>query len=149
MVTRSFLRSGHLPTLIAAFLYFDVSFMVWGLVGVLANYIVADLPLTAAQKGLLVGIPMLGGALLRLPIGILADRIGGRTAGLLGMGLTMVPLVFGSLFADSYVELLLMGLFLGVAGASFAVALPLPVAGIPSNIKAWPWALPAQETAGR
>jgi MFS transporter, NNP family, nitrate/nitrite transporter len=125
MLTKPFLRSGHLPTLIAAFLYFDVSFMVWGLIGVLVNYIVAELPLSAAQKGLLVGTPILGGALLRLPMGILADRIGGRPTGVFGMGLTIAPLVLGSLLADSYTELLLMGLFLGIAGASFAVALPL------------------------
>ena len=92
MHAKPFLRSGHLPTLISAFLYFDVSFMVWGLIGVLVNYITADLPLSPAQKGLLIGTPILGGALLRLPMGILADRIGGRQAGILGMLLTLVPL---------------------------------------------------------
>jgi NNP family nitrate/nitrite transporter-like MFS transporter len=125
MHSKHFLKSGHLPTLIAAFLYFDVSFMVWGLIGVLANYIVADLPLTAGQKGLLVGTPILGGALLRLPMGMLADRWGGRRAGIVGMCLTIVPLLFGWLVADSFGALLLTGLMLGIAGASFAVALPL------------------------
>jgi NNP family nitrate/nitrite transporter-like MFS transporter len=125
MVSKTFLRSGHLPTLIAAFLYFDVSFMVWGLLGVLVTYIAADLPLTAAQKGLLVATPTLGGALMRLPMGILADRWGGRRAGLLGMSLTILPLVLGWQWANSYFELLLAGFLLGIAGASFAVALPL------------------------
>jgi NNP family nitrate/nitrite transporter-like MFS transporter len=122
---KSFLRSGHLATLVSAFLYFDVSFMVWGLLGVLATYIISDLPLSAAQKGLLVATPTLGGALLRLPMGILADRWGGRRAGILGMFLTIVPLLLGWLWADSYGELLFAGFLLGIAGASFAVALPL------------------------
>jgi NNP family nitrate/nitrite transporter-like MFS transporter len=106
-------------------LYFDVSFMVWGLFGVLATYIVANLPLSPAQKGLLVGTPILGGALLRLPMGILADRCGGRRAGILGMCLTLVPLTLGWLWAGSLMELLFVGFLLGIAGASFAVAMPL------------------------
>ena len=125
MISKPFLRSGHVPTLVSAFLYFDVSFMVWGLFGVLATYITANLPLSPAQKGLLIGTPILGGALLRLPMGILADRWGGRRAGILGMCLTLVPLALGWLWADSLVELLLVGLLLGIAGASFAVAMPL------------------------
>src|SRR5207302_1870950 len=98
---------------------------VWGLLGVLATYIISDLPLSAAQKGFLVATPILGGALLRLPMGVLADRWGGRRAGMLGMLLTIVPLLLGWLWADSYGELLLAGFCLGIAGASFAVALPL------------------------
>jgi NNP family nitrate/nitrite transporter-like MFS transporter len=125
MHSRSFLRCGHLPTLVSAFLYFDISFMVWVLLGVLVNYITAELPLTPAQKGLLVAIPVLGGAALRLPMGILADRWGGRRAGILGMLLTIAPLLLGWLWADSFMELLIVGLLLGMAGASFAVALPL------------------------
>jgi NNP family nitrate/nitrite transporter-like MFS transporter len=85
MLSRSFLRAGHLPTLASAFLYFDVSFLVWVLLGVLINHIAAGLPLSPAQKGLLVATPMLGGALLRLPMGILADRWGGRRTAMLGM----------------------------------------------------------------
>lgn len=125
MTLRSFLQAGHLPTLLAAFLYFDVSFMVWGLLGVLINYLVLELPLDAAQKGLLVAMPLLGGALLRLPMGILADRWGGKRTGILGMLLTIVPLLAGGLWAESYAQWLLVGWLLGVAGASFAVALPL------------------------
>jgi NNP family nitrate/nitrite transporter-like MFS transporter len=125
MHLKSFLRAGHWPTLLASFLYFDISFMVWVLLGALATYIVADLPLSPAQKGLLVAIPTLGGALLRLPMGLLADRWGGRRTGILGMTLTIVPLVLGWLWADSYIELLFVGFMLGISGASFAVALPL------------------------
>jgi NNP family nitrate/nitrite transporter-like MFS transporter len=120
-----FRRAGHTPTLVSAFLYFDVSFMVWLLPGALANSIVADFRLADAQKGLLVAVPLLGGAVLRLALGLLTDRIGARRTGLLGMVMTVVPLVLGWCWADSFGEMLLVGLLLGVSGASFAAALPL------------------------
>jgi NNP family nitrate/nitrite transporter-like MFS transporter len=119
------LRSGHPPTLFSAFLYFDVSFMIWVILGALGVYIARDFGLTATEKGLMVALPVLGGALLRVPMGVLADRIGAKPAGLLGMGATLAPLVWGWLFASSLAHVLALGLLLGVAGASFAVALPL------------------------
>jgi MFS transporter, NNP family, nitrate/nitrite transporter len=129
MNLRDFRRAGHLPTLICAFLYFDVSFMVWVLIGSLGVSISAQLgldPVTgAAQKGFLVALPLLGGSLLRLVLGLLTDHIGARRTALLGMVLTAVPLLLGWLWANSYSEVLLVGLLLGVAGASFAAALPL------------------------
>src|SRR5437588_2554056 len=54
MQLRSFLKAGHTPSLICAFLYFDISFMVWVLLGALANAIVPDLKLNEAQRGLMV-----------------------------------------------------------------------------------------------
>lgn len=125
MHLRSFLRTGHWPTLACAFLYFDMSFMVWVLLGSLANSIVPDFGLGPAEKGLMVALPTLGGAVLRLVLGLLTDRIGARTTGILGLLMTLVPLVLGWLWADSFSKVLLVGLLLGVAGASFAVALPL------------------------
>lgn len=125
MKLRDFRRAGHAPTLFAAFLYFDVSFMVWVLIGSLANSIVPELGLSDAQKGLMVAVPLLGGAVLRLVLGVLTDHIGARRTGILGMALTIIPLLLGWLWADSFSKVLLVGLLLGVAGASFAVALPL------------------------
>src|SRR5215831_56122 len=120
-----FRRAGHAPTLLSAFLYFDVSFMVWLLPGALANAIVPDFGLTDSQKGLMVAVPLLGGAVLRLALGLLTDRLGARRAGLIGMTLTTVPLLLGWLWADTFDKMLLVGLLLGVSGASFAAALPL------------------------
>lgn len=120
-----FRRAGHWPTLLSAFLYFDVSFMVWVLIGALANSIVPDFQLSAAERGLLVAVPILGGALLRLVFGYLTDRIGARRTALTGMTLTIVPLLIAWLAADSFATLLVVGLMLGIAGASFAAALPL------------------------
>lgn len=122
---REFARSGHPPTLLSAFLYFDVSFMVWVLLGPLGPFVADDLGLGPAQKGLLAAVPLLGGSIFRLVLGPLADRFGGRPVALAGMGLTLLPLLMGWLWADGMSRLLMVGLLLGVAGASFAVALPM------------------------
>jgi NNP family nitrate/nitrite transporter-like MFS transporter len=73
----------------------------------------------------MVAVPILGGAVLRLVLGVLADRMGSRRTGIVGLALTLVPLVLGWFWADSFSEVLVVGFLLGVAGASFAVALPL------------------------
>src|SRR5262245_54611192 len=99
MILRDFRRAGHTPTLLCAFLYFDVSFMVWLLPGAVANSIVPEFDLSDAQKGLMVAVPLLGGAVLRPALGLLTDRIGARRAGFLGMSLTMLPLLLGWLWA--------------------------------------------------
>lgn len=122
---RKFLKVGHFPTLLGSFLYFDVSFMVWVMVGALGVYISQDLGLTPTQKGLLTAFPVLGGALLRIPFGIIADKIGCKRTGIIGMMLTFVPLFWGWLFANSVSDFIALGLLLGTAGASFAVALPM------------------------
>lgn len=126
VVQRSdFLKSGHTPSLFSAFLYFDVSFMIWVLLGPLAVIIMNDFGLTESQKANLVALPTLGGAILRLVLGLLTDHIGPKRTAQLGMLATMVPLVWGWLFADRLGELYVIALLLGVAGASFAAALPL------------------------
>jgi len=125
MHLRDFMRSGHPPTLFSAFLYFDISFMVWVLIGALSVYIARDFDLTASQKGLLVAIPILGGSLFRLPMGLLTDRIGPKKTGIIGQLIVLLPLFWGWRFADDLSQLTVLGLLLGVAGASFAVALPL------------------------
>ena len=122
---RMFLSSGNPKTLLASFLYFDTSFMVWVLLGALGNFLAADLGLSPAQKGMMTALPVLSGALLRLPMGIAADRWGGRRVGMMGLALTVVPLALGWLLAEQLATVYLVGLLLGVAGASFAVALPL------------------------
>jgi NNP family nitrate/nitrite transporter-like MFS transporter len=125
MKLAEFRRAGHVPTLIGAFSYFSVSCMIWLLPGALANSIAADLRLSDWQKGLMVAVAALGGAVLRPALGLLTDRIGARRAAILGMSLSTLPLMLGWLWADRFGEILLVGLMLGVAGASFAAALPL------------------------
>ena len=121
-----FWQVGHKPTLFSAFLYFDLSFMVWVLLGPLAVQIAADLGLTSAQKGLMVATPVLAGALLRIVMGVLVDQIKPRQAGLLGQAIVISTLLVAWLHGiENFQQALLLGVFLGFAGASFAVALPL------------------------
>ncbi len=116
---------GHTPSLVAGLLHFDVSFMVWVIVGALGAFIAKDLHLSPAQKGLMVAVPPLGGSCFRLLLGPLVDRLGAKRTGLVSMGLTFLPLAWGWLAATSYLQVLGLGLMLGIAGASFVVALPL------------------------
>ena len=126
MLNRSFLKSGHTPTLFAAFLYFDFSFMVWVLLGPLGVAIAKDFHLDPAQKGLMVAIPVLSGALLRLVAGVMVDRIGPKRTGLIGQSIVITGLATAWLLGvHNYHQVLVLGVLLGVAGASFAVALPL------------------------
>jgi len=121
----SSLKSGHPKTLLSAFLYFDVSFMVWMLIGALSVLIAKDLHLSAFQKGFLVSVPLLGGAFFRIILGLLSDRFGPKKVGMTSLLVTILPLGWVWLGGKSFYELLVVALFLGIAGASFAVALPL------------------------
>ena len=123
---KSFLKSGHTPTLLASFLYFDLAFMVWVLLGPLGVQISQDLGLTHAQKGLMVATPVLAGALLRIVMGVMVDHFKPKLAGTLGQIVVMAALGFAWWHGvHTYEQTLVLGLFLGVAGASFAAALPL------------------------
>ncbi|MDB5662030.1 MAG: transporter, partial [Sphingomonas bacterium] len=122
----SFWQAGHRPTLIAAFLYFDLAFMVWVLLGPLGPDIARDLGLNAAEKGLMVATPTLAGAVLRLVVGLLVDRIGPKRTGAITQLIVMAGLLGAwMLGVHSFVGTLMLGGILGFAGASFAVALPL------------------------
>ena len=121
-----FWQAGHRPTLLAAFLYFDVAFMVWVILGPLAPIISTDLGLDPAQKGLMVAVPTLAGAVLRIVNGLLGDRIGPKRTGAINQVIVMAGLAIAWHFGiDSYHGILAIGVILGFAGASFAVALPL------------------------
>jgi MFS transporter, NNP family, nitrate/nitrite transporter len=129
---KSFLTAGHLPTLFAAFLYFDLSFMVWVILGPLGVAVSRDLHLSPADKGLMVATPVLAGALLRVVLGVLVDRFGPKR---IGVGAQII-VILGMLAAwaigiHSFGATLLLGCVLGLAGASFAVALPLASAWYP------------------
>jgi NNP family nitrate/nitrite transporter-like MFS transporter len=123
---KSFWQSGHTPTLLAAFLYFDVSFMVWVMLGPLAPIISTELGLDPAQKGLMVAVPTLAGAVLRIVNGLLGDRLGQKLTGTFNQLIVMGGLLTGWWYGiDSFAGTLAIGVILGFAGASFAVALPL------------------------
>ena len=99
--------------------------MLWVLLGALGIYIADGLGLNAAQKGLVVAVPILSGSLLRIPLGLLSDRIGGKRVGLGILIFMVAPLVLAWRSGDTLPAIVLVGAALGVAGASFAVVLPL------------------------
>jgi len=126
MDRKSFFQVGHTPSLIAAFLYFDMAFMVWVILGPLGVQIAKDLNLDHVQKGLMVATPVLAGAALRLVLGIMVDHLNARITGIIGQIVVIAALFVAWWWGiHSYEQVLVLGLFLGVAGASFAVALPL------------------------
>ncbi|HEX2734213.1 MAG TPA: MFS transporter [Polyangiaceae bacterium] len=120
-----FKESGHWPTLATSFLYFDVSFMVWTILGALGALIAPSLGLNAQEKFLMVSTPILAGAFLRIALSMLVDRIGTKTVGILAQLTVMLGLIVAwRAGLSSLPQALCLGVVLGVAGASFAVALP-------------------------
>ena len=118
---------GHFPTLLASFLYFDFSFMVWLMLGPLAQEISDGMatPLTDGQIGTMIAVPIFAGALLRIVLGFSVDKIGAKMTALISQTLVVSALFYAYLFGfQSYEAVLIMGAILGLAGASFAVALP-------------------------
>lgn len=118
-------NSGHWPTLLTSFLYFDVSFMVWTMLGALGALIAPALGLSPQQKFLMVATPTLAGAVLRIVLGLLGDQIGTKRTGILAQLIVIAGLAVawrGGL--STLGQALALGVVLGVAGASFAVALP-------------------------
>nr|WP_295784294.1 MFS transporter [Rhodoferax sp.] len=132
---RSFLKSGHAPTLFASFLYFSFSCCIWVLNGAMAPFISETFNLSPAQKGLMLSIPIIAGAPMRFPLGILSQYIGRKRATLVEMGMIMVAMLFGFFFVKTFNDLLAMGVLLGIAGASFGVALSLGSGSFPARHK--------------
>ncbi|MDE2592763.1 MAG: NarK/NasA family nitrate transporter [Burkholderiales bacterium] len=132
---KSFLKAGHAPTLFASFLYFAFSCCIWVMNGAMAPFITEDLKLTAAQKGLMLSIPIFAGAFMRFPLGILAQYVGRKAATLVEMSMIAVAMIYGYFYVHTFDNLLAMGALLGIAGASFGVALSLGSGWFPPKYK--------------
>lgn len=122
---------GHTPTLFMAFLYFDMSFMVWTMLGPLATEISEALAatgfmITEGQKATLLSLPILSGAFLRIVLGFGVDKFGAKATALVAQAIVIAALLSAYAMGETitYDALLLIALGLGFAGASFAVALP-------------------------
>ncbi|MBT4309199.1 MAG: MFS transporter [Anaerolineae bacterium] len=103
---------------------FTVCFAAWMLNGVLVTFLVDNriFDWNAAQMGMLIGIPVLTGSLMRLPLGVLTDKYGGRPVYALLMLLSAVPMfMLGQ--ANSYNEYMIYSLGFGMTGTSFAVGI--------------------------
>lgn len=133
MSLRDLRKVGHFPSLVAGLVHFEVSFAVWVLLGVLAPFIAGDLGLSPAMKGLLVGTPLLSAAAYRVIVGWLGDTWGPKRVGTVTMLLVLVPLAWAALGARTTAELFAVAVLLGIAGSSFAVALPLASANYPPS----------------
>src|ERR1700742_3721122 len=133
---KGLLQACQLPTLFASFLYFDLSFMVWVLLGPLGVAVAKDLHLDAAHKGLMVATPVLAGAALRVVLGLLVDRFQPKRVGI-GAQIVVIAglLTAWSIGINSFPAVLLLGCVLGLAGASFAVALPLASSWYPPELQ--------------
>jgi NNP family nitrate/nitrite transporter-like MFS transporter len=129
------MKSGHPPTLLAAFLYFDFSFAVWVLNGVMSPFITEQFHLTAGQAGLMISVPTLAGAFMRFPLGVLSQYIGRKSAAIVEMSCIVCALLYGAFFVKSFNSVLAMGVLLGIAGASFGVALSLGSGWFPAKYK--------------
>jgi NNP family nitrate/nitrite transporter-like MFS transporter len=99
---------------------FTVCFAVWGLISAFASQFRTQFGLSATQTAFLVAVPVLLGSLARIPMGILADRFGGRLVFAFLMSAVAVP-AFLVPQARSFETLLIIAFFLGLAGSSFAV----------------------------
>ena len=136
MIDSKFFKAGNPKTLFAAFFYFDMSFMVWVMLGPLAVQIAAALKLDPGQRGLMTAVPLLVGALLRVVNGVAVDRIGPLRTGMIGQVIVIVGLLVAWWFGiTSFAGVLCLGVVLGVAGASFAVALPLASRWYPPELQ--------------
>ena len=122
---------GHAPTLFMAFLYFDMSFMVWTMLGPLSTEIgealaAAGHMMTAGEKATLLSLPILSGAILRIVLGFGVDKLGPKATALMAQSVVIASLLTAFYLGAeiTYNQLLIVALGLGFAGASFAVALP-------------------------
>src|ERR1700722_2909237 len=131
------LKTGNWRSPAACFLYFDTGFTVWVLYGPLAPFISHDMTLSAAEQGFLVAVPVLAAAILRVTLGNLYQSTDGRRVALLGVALSSIPTIVLPLLSGtpSYSLLLVLGVFLGMGGASFAVALPMAGSNYPPKVQ--------------
>ena len=117
-------------------LAFTACFALWMLNGVLVTHLVEAqvFNFDQVQIGWLIGIPVLTGSLLRLPIGLLTDRFGGRRV----FSLVLLASALGALLlsqADSYSGFVIGSLAFGLAGTSFAVGIAHTSSWFPSHRK--------------
>ena len=122
--------------------------MTWLLIGSLGVPISEEFGLSATQKGLLVACPLLSGALLRICVGLSSDRVGAKLTGLYLLAGEMGALVWGWLGGGNFFQLLGIGFLLGVAGASFAVALPIASRSYPPAYQGLAMGIAASANSG-
>ena len=116
------LRHRQISVLSSSTVAFTVCFAVWMIFAVIGVPIKAQLNLNETQFGLLASMPVLTGALVRLPLGLWGDKYGGRLVFFLLMLSTVLPIYLIG-HATKYWQFLVIGLFVGLAGGSFSVGI--------------------------
>ncbi|MFA5664517.1 nitrate/nitrite transporter [Castellaniella sp.] len=112
-----------LSVLFSSTFAFTICFAIWTMFSVLGVPLKTDLDLNETQFGLLIATPVLTGSLVRVPLGMLTDRFGGRIVFFLVL-LVCVPPLYLMAHADSYMQFLVLALFVGLAGGTFSVGTP-------------------------
>ena len=122
--TPTFTPTSNTRALVLALAAFGVSFYAWALLGPLGPDLQKQLGLSDVELLVTIAVPVVLGSLMRIPLGILTDRHGGREVFTALMAFTPIPLIGLALFNDSWGAVLFFGFLLGFAGASFAVGVP-------------------------
>lgn len=115
---------GNTRALVLATLAFTVSFYAWSMLGPLGPDLQDLMALSELQLAMLIAVPVLLGSLLRIPLGVITDRHGGRKVFTWLMALTLIPLTGLAIWHESFPWVIGCALFLGLGGASFAVGVP-------------------------
>ncbi|KAK46716.1 major facilitator transporter [Caballeronia jiangsuensis] len=111
---------------------FTICFAVWMVFAILGIPLKKQLHLTDTEFGLIAATPVLTGSLLRVPLGIWTDRFGGRPVFFWTMAATVIPIwLIG--YATELWQFLVLGLFVGIAGASFSVGTPYVARWFPKS----------------
>ena len=111
--------------LVLAMLGFMVNFWAWALISPLGAAYRDQLGLTVFQQAVLVAVPVIVGSLGRIPVGALTDRVGARIMFPAISILTVLPVLYVGLVAESFAAMLVGGFFLGLGGTAFAIGIPL------------------------
>jgi NNP family nitrate/nitrite transporter-like MFS transporter len=120
----TFEPKGNTRALVLATLAFTVSFYAWSMLGPLGPDLQDLMDLSELQLAMMIAVPVLLGSLLRIPLGVMTDRYGGRRVFTGLMALTLIPLIALAIWHDAFPWVILCGLMLGFGGASFAVGVP-------------------------
>ncbi|WP_373700193.1 nitrate/nitrite transporter [Neisseria dentiae] len=118
--------------LVSSTLSFTVCFMIWMMLAVVGIKVQEEMGFNQTQYGILIALPVLSGSLIRVPLGILTDRYGGRIV-LFALMMISVPAIFLMSYATHYWHFLIIGLLMGLAGGSFSVGTPYVARWFPKH----------------
>lgn len=130
-------RKGSTLALVLATLGFLVTFYAWSMLGPLSPDFKDALGLSTLQVSIVIAVPVLMGSIMRIPLGILTDRMGGRKVFIGLLAFTLLPLAALAIWHDSLAALIVIGFFLGFAGASFAIGVPYVNKWFPPEKQGW------------